>query len=208
MDLGMSKDGTYVLPGLPYAYDALEPYIDKQTLTLHHDKHHDGYVKGLNSALAKLAEARKAGDYSLIKHYSKELAFHGSGHVLHCLYWNSMSPKGGGMPSGELAKAIAADFGSVEAFAAQFSAATKAVEASGWGVVAYEPNGKHIMILQAEKHQDLTVWGVAPLLICDVWEHAYYLKYQNRRAEYVDNFMKVVNWSFAEERLKSARAPA
>jgi len=208
MELGLTKDGVYVLPELPYAYDALEPHIDKQTLILHHDKHHDAYVKGLNAALARLADARKAGDHALVKHWSREVAFHGSGHVLHCLYWHSMSPRGGGMPQGELARVIGADFGSVEAFVAQFAAATKAVEASGWGVVAYEPLGKHILILQAEKHQDLTVWGVVPLLVCDVWEHAYYLKYQNRRPDYVDAFLKVVNWPFAEERLKGARSSA
>jgi Fe-Mn family superoxide dismutase len=185
--------GECKLPPLPYAYDALEPYIDKETLTIHHDKHHAAYVNGFNTAMKKLEEARASGDYSLIKHWSREFAFNGSGHVLHSLYWLNMSPKGG-EPKGDLLEALKKSFGSLEQSKKQFVAATTGVEASGWGVLAYEPYMGNLVILQAEKHQDLTIWGVCPLLVCDVWEHAYYLKYQNRRAEYVDNFMKIINW--------------
>ncbi|MFH1490700.1 MAG: superoxide dismutase, partial [Pseudomonadota bacterium] len=148
------QSGECRLPPLPYAYDALEPNIDKMTLTLHHDKHHAGYVKGFNNAMKKLEEARTSGDYGLIKHWSRELAFHGSGHVLHTLYWFNMSPKGGA-PKGELLNAVNASFGGLQQCMDQFSAATNAVEGSGWGVMAYEPYRGHLVILQAEKHQDL-----------------------------------------------------
>ena len=187
------------LPPLPYAYDALEPWVDKETLTIHHDRHHAGYVKGFNRALEALAQARAAGDYGLIKHWSRELAFHGSGHVLHALYWGSMGPDGG-EPSGDLLKALERSFGSVAAFQDQFVAATTAVEGSGWGVLAHEPYMGHLIVLQAEKHQNLGLWGVHPLLVCDVWEHAYYLKYQNRRKDYVQSFLKVADWSAAARR--------
>jgi Fe-Mn family superoxide dismutase len=197
--------GKYELPPLPYPYEALEPYIDKQTLILHHDKHHAGYAKKFNLALKKLEEVRAKADYSLIKHWSREVAFNGSGHVLHTLYWENMSPKGGGEPKGELMVAIRREFGGLKQFCAQFIAATKAVEGSGWGVLAYEPMGSRLLVLQAEKHQNLTVWGVVPLLVCDVWEHAYYLKYQNRRAEYVKNFWKIINWAEVERRYKMAK---
>jgi len=176
----------------------LEPHIDKETLLLHHDKHHAAYVNGFNGAMKKLEEARASGDYSLIKHWSREFAFHGSGHVLHSLYWANLSPKGrtqGGAPGSPEEKLR--EPGSIQK---QFVAATNSVEASGWGVLAYEPYMGHLVILQAEKHQDLTVWGVCPLLVCDVWEHAYYLKYQNRRADYVDSFMKIINWEEVAKR--------
>jgi Fe-Mn family superoxide dismutase len=201
--LGATEGGKYALPPLPYGYDALEPFLGRQTLALHHDKHHQGYVNGLNSTLEKLAEARQAGDYGAIKALSRDLAFHGCGHVLHTLYWQSMAP-GGAPLEGPLAEAVARDVGSRGAFMAQFAAATTKVEASGWGVVAYEPLGGKVMVLQAEKHQDLTVWGVVPLLACDAWEHAYYLDYQNERARYVDRFMEVANWGFAGERYVEA----
>jgi len=194
-----AQTGECKLPPLPYAYDALEPYIDKETLTIHHDRHHAGYVNGMNQALGKLRNARKSGDYSLIKHWTRELAFHGSGHVLHSLYWAGMGPSGG-EPAGELRTAIEKNFGTVSRFISQFKAATKAVEASGWGILAYEPFMGSLLILQAEKHQDMTLWGAVPLLVCDVWEHAYYLKYQNRRAEYIDAFTKVINWKEVENR--------
>jgi Fe-Mn family superoxide dismutase len=192
------------LPPLPYAYDALEPYIDKETLAIHHDKHHAGYVKGFNAAMKKLEEARISRDFGLIKHWSKEFAFHGSGHVLHSLYWAGMAPKGG-EPKGELLEALKRDFGGVDPFGRQFSAATSTVEGSGWGVLAYEPYMGHLVVLQAEKHQDLTIWGVYPLLVCDVWEHAYYLKYQNRRTEYVENFFKLINWTEVERRFQKVK---
>jgi Fe-Mn family superoxide dismutase len=204
---GAASGGRYTLPPLPYGYDALEPFLGRQTLTLHHDRHHQGYVNGLNAALDEMDAARRAGDFGAVKHLSRDLAFHGSGHVLHALFWNSMAP--GGRPiAGELGRVVRNDFGSQDAFLGQFSAATKAVEASGWGIVAYEPVGDRILVLQAEKHQNLTVWGVVPLLVCDVWEHAYYLDYQNRRGEYVDGFMKVADWDFAGARLLLAREMA
>ena len=143
-----STSGDYLLPPLPYAYDALKPFLSEALLTLHHDGHHAGYVRGLNGTLSSLADARKTGRLGGIQALSRALAFHGSGHVLHTLYWASMRPKGGGKPAGALGRRLVGDFGSFEAFRSQFAAAAKAVEGSGWGVLAWEPVGKRLMILQ------------------------------------------------------------
>jgi superoxide dismutase, Fe-Mn family len=203
---GAFAGGQYTLPNLPYGYDALEPLYDQQTLKLHHDKHHAAYVAGLNGAMAKLDAARKAKDFAAVKATSIDLSFHGSGHILHTLFWHSMKPGGnGGQMPAELKKAFDDSFGSVESGQAQFAAASKAVEGSGWSVLAFEPISQKLVILQCEKHQNLVLWGVAPLLVCDVWEHAYYLKYQNNRAEWVDNFMKLANWDFATGRLAATK---
>ena len=185
----------HVLPPLDYPYEGLEPHIDAQTMHLHHDIHHKAYVDGLNNAEVKLAEAREKGDFALVKHWSREEAFHGSGHFLHAIFWKNMKPNGGGLPAGKLAAAIDRDFGSFETFKAQFLAAANAVEGSGWAILACQcDNENKLVILQSEKHQNLTQWGVVPLLVLDVWEHAYYLKYQNKRAEYTKAFMNVINW--------------
>ena len=176
---GPIKPQPYALP--PLAYKSLDPVIDDQTLALHHDKHHAGYVAGANKALDELAKAREAGDFALVKHWERDLAFNGSGCILHSLYWTSMWPGGRGKPSEALAQAIDASFGSQAKMQAQFAAATKAVEGSGWGILVWEPATMRLDVLQVEKHQDLTIWGCTPILVCDVWEHAYYLKYQNKR---------------------------
>jgi len=186
---------SHTLPDLPYAYDALEPHIDAETMRLHHDLHHNGYVVGLNNAEAKLAAARESGDFAMAKHWSRESAFHGSGHFLHCIFWENMSPKGGGEPTGKFADSIALNFGSFEKYKAQFLAAANQVEGSGWALLVSNKNlDGQMSILQSEKHQNLTQWGVTPLLVLDVWEHAYYLKYQNRRPEYTKAFFNVINW--------------
>ena len=198
----------YELPPLPYAYNALEPSIDEQTMRLHHDKHHLAYVNGLNNALDKLEAARAAGDFALVKHWSREAAFHGSGHFLHAIFWPNMAPAGnggGGEPSGSLAEQIKKDFGSFAAFKAQFSVAANAVEGSVWALLVWEPAGGQLEVLQAEKHQNLSQWGVRPLLVLDVWEHAYYLKYQNNRGAYVEAWWNVVNWSDVADRFKTAQ---
>lgn len=191
----------YELPPLPYAYDALEPHIDEQTMRLHHDKHHLSYVNGLNTALEKLAAAREAGDFALVKHWSREAAFHGSGHLLHSIFWPNMAPAGSGSsePQGDLAAQIAKDFGSFDAFKAHFTAAAGAVEGSGWALLVWEPNAGQLEVLTAEKHQNLTQWGVVPLLVLDVWEHAYYLKHQQKRADYIKDFWNVLDWDRAQE---------
>jgi Fe-Mn family superoxide dismutase len=197
----------YELPPLPYAYDALEPHIDEQTMRLHHDIHHAGYVKGLNRALNRLEGARKLGDYDLVKHWSREAAFNGSGHLLHTIFWRNMSSEGGGQPRDKILEAmIKRDFGSFRSFSDHFQAAAGAVEGSGWGILAFEPLGRRLVVLEAEKHQNLTQWGCIPLLCVDVWEHAYYLRYQNKRATYVSAFMNVINWEDVAQRLEKAIA--
>lgn len=196
----------YELPPLPYGYDALDPVINEELLKLHHDKHHAGYVKGLNTALEKLQAARKDGDMANVKAYSRDLAFNGSGHVLHTLYWNSLTPNPGKGPSGELKDALNRDFGSIDAFRAQFTEAAKAVESNGWGLLVYEPIGKRLLVMQAEKHQNLTIWGVHPLLCLDVWEHAYYLQYQNNRGTYVDKAWDILDWEKTAQRFSQAVA--
>lgn len=187
------------LPPLPYPEDALEPVIDRKTVSIHYTKHFAGYVNGLNTAIEKLEKARQTGDLSAIKALSRDLAFNGSGVVLHWIYFTTIGPNPAA-PSAAMEKLLARDFGSVDAFSKQFAAASKDVEASGWGVLAWEPFSKRLVILQAEKHQNLTSWGAMPILVCDVWEHAYYLQYQNRRGDYVDSFRKIIDWKKVEER--------
>lgn len=195
------------LPALPYAYDALEPAIDKATVEFHHDKHHAAYVAGYNTAEGKLKESAEKGDFGAVKHWTRELAFHGAGAALHALYWENLGPAGGGEADGALAARIAQDFGSFENFKKLFTAATVAVEASGWGVLAWDPHAGRLQVMVAEKHQDLGIWGATPLLVCDVWEHAYYLRYQNLRAKYVEAWWSKVNWQDVSARYATV-APA
>lgn len=190
---------------LPYATDALEPHISKAIIELHYGKHHAAYVAGLNAAEAKLAEAREKGDMAMVKHWSRELGFHGSGHILHTIYWTNMKPNGGGEPKGELAAEITKAFGSFAAMKAQLTAASNSVEGSGWGLLVWSRETKQLEILATEKHQDQSQWGAVPILVIDEWEHAYYLQYQNRRPDYTAAFWNVVNWDNVAERLAAAK---
>ena len=199
---------THTLPELPYAYDALEPHIDAKTMELHHSKHHAAYVKGLNEAEAALAKARAANDYAIDQHWSKRAAFNGAGHFLHSLFWTVMAPAGkggGGVPEGALMDHITRDFGSFEAFKAQFSAAAAAVEGSGWALLVYRPADDRLVILQAENQHKLTDWAGTPVMGLDVWEHAYYLTYQNRRADYIAAWWNVVNWEQVQKNIDNLR---
>ena len=199
------KPGKHQLPPLPYAYNALEPYISEEIMKLHHQKHHQSYVDGLNKAETNLEKARQTGDFSLVKHWSRELAFHGSGHYLHTIFWNNMSPKGGGKPGDLLLKEIEKYFGSFESFKKHFTEAAKAVEGVGWAILVWSPRSRHLEILQSERHMILTQWDTIPLLVLDVWEHAYYLQYKNNKAEYVDNWWNLINWKDVEDRFVKAR---
>ncbi len=194
------------LPELPYALDALEPHMDAKTVELHHGKHHAAYVKGLNEAEAALAKARAANDFAAIQALSKKAAFHGGGHALHCLFWKSMAPAGkggGGEPEGGLADRIKRDFGSFAAFKAQFSAAGVTAEGSGWALLAYRAEDDRLLVFQVENHQKLSPWDACPVLCLDVWEHAYYLKYQNKRADYVEAWWNLVNWAEAQKNVEA-----
>jgi Fe-Mn family superoxide dismutase len=204
---GKVKRMPHELPALPYAYNALEPYYDEATIKLHHDMHHAAYVKGLNAAEEKLDAMLKSGDYAGAKVVAKELAFHGSGHILHSILWTNMKPNGGGEPSGALADTIKNDFGSYDAFKALFMATANAVEGSGWAILAYNKSNDRLVVLQAEKHENLTQWGVDPILVLDVWEHAYYLKYQNKRPDWTKAFMEnLVNWDDVSDRYTKAKS--
>lgn len=196
--------GGHRLPPLPYAYDALEPHIDAQTMRIHHDKHHQSYVDGLNKAELKLADARRTGDFDLVKHWERELSFNGAGHYLHSIFWKTMTPQGQGKPSGLLADQIAKDFGSFDAFHKQFSEAAGKVEGGGWAILVWSPQPRRLEILTAEKHQNGSQWDVIPLLPLDVWEHAYYLKHQNNRGDYVKAWWNVVNWPYVADRFGEA----
>ncbi len=197
--------GECVLPSLPYPPEALEPAIDKQTMEIHHGKHHKAYVDNANKALKELAKIRDGADPALIKFFSRELNFNLSGHVNHTLFWNCMAPPGkggGGEATGKLAAAIGQNFGSYAKFAEHFKKAAVQVEGSGWSWLLYHPVFKKLFVTQGEKQQDMTIQGAVPILGIDVWEHAYYLKYQNKRADYVEAFMTIVNWGAVGERFE------
>jgi Fe-Mn family superoxide dismutase len=195
----------YSLPELPYDYAALEPHLSARILELHHDKHHKAYVDGANKVLARLEEARSSGDYGSINQLEKNLAFHISGHILHSLFWKNLSPDGGEKPSGELAAAIDEYLGSFDGFRAQLTEAASNVQGSGWAALSWEPVGHRLIIEQVYDHQGNVGQGGPPLLVLDMWEHAYYLQYENRKTEWVDAYWNLVNWPDVTGRFQKAR---
>jgi superoxide dismutase, Fe-Mn family len=196
----------YSLPDLPYDASALEPHLAARIVELHHGKHHAAYVTGANAALEKLAAARDENKFDAMVGLEKSLAFNLGGHVLHSLYWANLSPNGGGEPNGALGEKIGADFGSFAAFKAHFSQAITLVQGSGWGLLTFEPLGQRLVIEQIEVHHQSTIVGGTPLLAIDAWEHAYYLQYENRRADYVAAIWNVINWSDVAQRFLAAAA--
>ncbi|MHA7126224.1 MULTISPECIES: superoxide dismutase [Janibacter] len=194
----------YTLPDLPYDYGALEPAMSGEILELHHDKHHATYVKGANDTTEKIAEARDKGDLSGIVGLEKTLAFNVSGHVLHSIFWENLSPDGGDKPDGALGTAIDEHFGSFDKFRAQLTAATQTTQGSGWGVLAWEPIGQRLLVTQVYDHHGNVAAGMTPLLAFDAWEHAYYLQYKNVKPDYIEKLWDIVNWNDVSARLEKA----
>ncbi len=197
----------YELPDLPYAYDALEPHISAEIMELHHDKHHATYVKGANAALEAL-EAERNGEANpdKLRALSKNLAFNLGGHTNHSIFWKNMSPNGGGQPAGELAEAINRDFGSFEGFQKQFEGVATSLQGSGWAVLGYDHIAGRLIIQQLTDQQGNVSVDFTPVLMLDMWEHAYYLQYKNVKADYAKAFWNVVNWDDVAERYAKASA--
>ncbi len=196
----------YELPELDYDFAALEPHLSARIVELHHDKHHAAYVAGANTTLEKLTEARESGNYTTINQLEKNLAFHVSGHVLHSLFWKNMSPDGGGAPEGELAAAIDESFGSFEGFRKQFDEAAMGVQGSGWAALAWEPTGGLLVVEQVYDHQSNLAQGASPLFVLDMWEHAFYLQYENVKGDWVAAFWNLVNWPDVAARFAATSA--
>ena len=178
----------YTLPDLPYDYSALAPHISPEIMELHHSKHHATYVKGVNTALEQLAEARAGSSFGNINKLEKDLAFHLGGHINHSVFWPNMSPDGGDKPDGELGAAIDEFFGNFDGFRGQFEANANAIQGSGWSMLVYDTLGQ------------------IPVLLLDMWEHAFYLQYKNVKADYVSAWLNVVNWQDVSRRLETARS--
>jgi Fe-Mn family superoxide dismutase len=195
----------YTLPELAYDYSALAPSISGTIMELHHSKHHQAYVTGANTALSQLAEARDSGNLGNVNKLEKDLAFNLGGHVNHSIFWTNMSPNGGDKPVGELAAAIDDFFGSFDKFQAHFAATAMGVQGSGWSVLAWDSIGQRLIIQQFFDQQANFAAGTVPILMLDVWEHAYYLDYQNVRADYVTAFWNIVDWENVQARFLAAR---
>ncbi|CAL9490344.1 superoxide dismutase [Fe-Zn] 1 [Streptomyces griseomycini] len=198
--------GTYALPDLPYDYSALAPAITPEILELHHAKHHAAYVKGANDTLEQIAEVRDKDQITPtgLVGLEKTYAFNLSGHVLHSIFWQNLSPDGGDRPDGALATAIDEHLGGFEAFKKQLTVATTSVQGSGWGVLAWEPLGKRLIVEQVYDHHGNVGQGSTPLLVFDAWEHAYYLQYKNVRPDYVTKLWDLVNWEDVATRYAAA----
>ncbi|MBN9791597.1 superoxide dismutase [Pseudonocardia sp. TMWB2A] len=196
----------YTLPDLPYDYSALAPHIAPEIMELHHSKHHNTYVRGLNTTLDKLADARDKDDFGAVVGLEKTLAFNLGGHVNHSAFWNNLSPDGGDKPTGDLATAIDADFGSFDGFQAHFTAAATTIQGSGWAVLGHDQLGGRLLIHQLYDQQSQLPAGQTPIVLLDMWEHAFYLQYRNVKPDYVAAWWNVVNWADAAERFARARA--
>ena len=195
----------FVLPDLPYDFAALEPHISGRIMELHHDKHHNTYVTAANKALESMEEARANGDAAGAAKLSKDLQFNLGGHINHSIFWKNMSPDGGDKPTGELASAIDDAFGSFDNFQAQFTAVATTIQGSGWAILAYEPIAGNLVIEQMYDQQNGVPVATFPLLQLDMWEHAFYLDYQNVKPDYVKAFWNIANWADAQARFDRAR---
>jgi len=195
----------YSLPELPYDYSALEPHISARIMELHHSKHHQAYVDGANGALVSMKEARESGQLGAINKLEKDLAFHLGGHVNHSIFWTNLQGHGAATPEGDIASAIDEYFGSYEGFQAHFTAAAMGIQGSGWAVCSWDPIGKQLIIQQLFDQQANTAQGTTPVLQLDMWEHAFYLDYQNVKGDYVKAFWNIVNWENVAARFDAAR---
>ena len=198
----------YTLPELPYDYAALEPHISAKIMELHHSKHHKTYVDGANTALEKLAEARDKDDLGAVNKLEKDLAFNLGGHTNHSVFWKNLSPEGSDRPEGDLAAAIDDSFGSFDKFKAHFTANATGIQGSGWSVLAYDSISGKLVIFQLFDQQGNVPVGTLPLLMLDMWEHAFYLDYLNVKADYVKAFWNIVNWQDVAQRLQTATTQA
>jgi len=201
------------LPKMPYAYDALEPHIDAKTMEIHHTKHHQAYTTKLNDALGKCSSDIQNKDIidilSDLSQVPQELKsainFNGGGYDNHKLFWNNMKPNGGGEPGGAVADAINASFGSFADFKEKFSSTTAVIQGSGWGWLVYNPSSSKVEYVAMSNQDSPRTKGLVPLLGLDVWEHAYYLNYQNKRPDYIAAWWNVVNWEEVDNRLSKAK---
>lgn len=195
----------YTVPDLDYDYGALAPHIAPEIMELHHSKHHAAYVKGANTALEQMEQARANGDFGTIGKLSKDLAFNLGGHVNHSIFWKNMSPEGGGRPEGELASALDEFFGSFDAFQKHFNGVATSIQGSGWSMLVWDSLGKRLNIAQLFDQQGNLPTNQISLLQLDMWEHAFYLQYKNVKADYVDAWWNVVNWADVTERFTKAQ---
>ncbi len=198
----MSK---YVLPELNYDYAALEPSISARIMELHHSKHHAAYVAGANATLDLLEDARSKNDFTWVNKLQKDLAFHLAGHINHSIFWKNLAPVNSDRPEGELASAIEEFFGSFEAFQAHFNASAMGIQGSGWSFLAWDVLGQRLIIEQLYDQQGNIVPTSVPLLMLDMWEHAFYLDYVNVKGDYVKAFWNIINWADVQARFEAAR---
>lgn len=196
-------NGLFALQPLPYSNNFLEPYMDEETVHLHYTFHHGGAVKAANKDLEMIRAAMDTNNFETTDYWTKKLSYHFSSHVLHSIFWTNLTNKKTA-PSGLLLKEIEKHFGSYDKLKAYISQTAKNVDGAGWGILGYQPYSKKLTLMQCENHEKLTQWGVVPILVIDVWEHAYYLKYKNKRADFVEALYNIINWDNVAERLDIA----
>jgi superoxide dismutase, Fe-Mn family len=196
-------NGNFIHLPLPYNNNFLEPHMDEETVHLHHTFHHGGAVKAANKDLVMIKEAMSKETIEMADYWTKKLSFHFSSHILHTIFWTNLTNKAQ-QPKGELLKRIEKDFGSFEKLKQLIAVVSKTVDGNGWGILAYQPYSDKLTVLQCENHEKLTQWGAIPLLVIDVWEHAYYLKHKNKRDQFVDTLFNIINWNNVAQRLELA----
>ena len=203
IDKLVDAHGNYFQQALPYNENFLEPYMDAETMHLHYTFHHGGAVKGANKDLQMIKKSLDENNLETVDFWTKKLSYHFSSHVLHSIFWTNLTNKKNA-PKGELLKRIEKDFGSFDKLQTYIVETSKNVDGNGWGILAYQPYSDKLCVLQCENHEKLTQWGCMPLLVIDVWEHAYYLKYKNKRPDFVDALFNIINWDNVAERLDTA----
>lgn len=203
IDKLVDNNGNFIHKSLPYNKTFLEPHMDEETLHLHYEFHHGGAVNGANKDLENIKKHLKSGEMEMVDLWTRKLAYHFSSHVLHSVFWTNLTNKKS-QPKADLLKQIEKDFGSFDKLQAYIAKVSKSVEGSGWGILGYQPYSQSLTLLQCENHQKLTQWGVIPILVIDVWEHAYYLKHKNKRGDFVDTVLDIIDWDNVAERYNSA----
>ncbi len=203
IDKLVDANGNYIQQALPYSETFLEPYMDAETMHLHYTFHHGGAVKAANKDIGMIKKLLDDNNLETVDYWTKKLSHHFSSHILHSIFWTNLTNKMS-QPTGELKKRIEKNFGSFEKLKTLIAVTSKNVDGNGWGILAYQPYSDSLTVLQCENHEKLTQWGAIPILVIDVWEHAYYLKYKNKRTDFVDALFNIINWDNVALRLDEA----